>query len=88
MYAFVDGSSVFLPQYVLAYDGTTYVLNPKHENSKIQDQNVINLLSQTLNFKAMFCVVGSQSPCEMWSRLRVKCAAPNRQNIFQLNFNL
>lgn len=88
MYAFMDGLFVCPPQYVIASDNTTSVLNPKYENWKTQDQNLINLLSQTLSSKAMPCVVGSQFACEMWSRLGLKFAAPNRQNILLLKSNL
>lgn len=46
------------------------------------------MLGQTLSPKAMSCVVGSQSAQEIWSRLKLKFAAPNRQNILQLKTNL
>ncbi|PRQ59977.1 putative transcription factor interactor and regulator CCHC(Zn) family [Rosa chinensis] len=46
------------------------------------------MLGQTLSPVAMSCAVGSRSSQEMWSNLRLKFAAPNRQNILQLKSNL
>lgn len=80
LYEFVDGSVSCPSQYVLDADGTTSVLSRDYIAWKTQDQNIINLLGQTLSPKAMSCVVGSQSAQEMWSRLKLKFAAPNRQN--------
>lgn len=88
LYEFVDGSVSCPSQYVLDADGTTSVLSRDYIAWKTQDQNIINLLGQTLSPKAMSCVVGSQSAQEMWSRLKLKFAAPNRQNILQLKTNL
>lgn len=73
---------------MLASDGSTSTLSTEYDAWKTQDQNVINLLGQTLSTKAMSCVVGSQSAQDMWTRLKNKFAAPSRQNILQLKSNL
>ncbi|PRQ56316.1 putative transcription factor interactor and regulator CCHC(Zn) family [Rosa chinensis] len=46
------------------------------------------MLGQTLSPVAMSCAVGSRSAHEMWSNLRLKFAASNRQNILQLKSTL
>ncbi|XP_024186572.1 uncharacterized protein LOC112191456 [Rosa chinensis] len=46
------------------------------------------MMGQTLSTVAMVCAVGSKSAQDMWSRLKLKFVAPNRQNILQLKSNL
>ncbi|PRQ21028.1 hypothetical protein RchiOBHm_Chr7g0234661 [Rosa chinensis] len=46
------------------------------------------MIGQTLSPIAMSCAVGSRSAQEMWTNLKNKFAAPNRQNILQLKSNL
>ncbi|PRQ43851.1 hypothetical protein RchiOBHm_Chr3g0472821 [Rosa chinensis] len=46
------------------------------------------MMGQTLSPVAMTCAVGSKSAKQMWDNLKLKFAAPNRQNILQLKSNL
>ncbi|KAM5554367.1 hypothetical protein ABKV19_022642 [Rosa sericea] len=83
LYGYVDGSTSCPAQYV-----DNNVASPEYVNWKIQDQSIVNMIGQTLSPVAMSCAVGSKSAQEMWSRLKLKFAAPNRQNILQLKTNL
>ncbi|KAL6137413.1 hypothetical protein ACLB2K_062705 [Fragaria x ananassa] len=48
----------------------------------------MNMIGQTLSSMAMKSVVGRKTSKELWENLRMKFAAPNRQNILQLKSNL
>ncbi|KAM5575786.1 hypothetical protein ABKV19_014637 [Rosa sericea] len=88
LYGFVDGTIRCPPQFVLASDGVANVINNEFVAWKTQDQSIVNMLGQTLSPVAMSCAVGSKSAAEMWANLKLKFAAPNRQNILQLKSNL
>lgn len=85
---YVDGTTPCPPQFVQSADGTSSVPNDEYLKWKTQDRNIMNMIGQTLSSMAMKSVVGSKTSKELWENLRMKFAAPNRQNILQLKSNL
>ncbi|GAB2277905.1 hypothetical protein Dimus_039257 [Dionaea muscipula] len=77
LYEYVDGTKPYPP----SSEAQAY------SEWQIADQNVINVLGQTLGPAAIRCVVGSKTSKEMWGNLKEKFAAPNRQHIVQLKTN-
>ncbi|PRQ40037.1 putative transcription factor interactor and regulator CCHC(Zn) family [Rosa chinensis] len=88
LFGFVDGSIPCPPQCVLSTDGTTSTPSADYITWKTQDQSIVNMIGQTLSAVAMNCAVGSKSAQDLWTRLRLKFADANKQNILQLKSNL
>jgi hypothetical protein len=61
LYGYVDGSIPCPAESILATDGTTKTVNPEYVLWKSKDQNVINMIGQTLSVRAMSCAVGSNT---------------------------
>ncbi|KAM5580016.1 hypothetical protein ABKV19_009651 [Rosa sericea] len=88
LFGFVDGSTPCPQQFVLASDGSTNTISVDYITWKTQDQSIVNMMGQTLSVVAMTCAVGSKSAQDLWTRLKLKFADANKQNILQLKSNL
>ncbi|XP_062011675.1 uncharacterized protein LOC133728301 isoform X2 [Rosa rugosa] len=88
LFGFVDGSTPCPAQFVLASDGSTNTISVEYISWKTQDQSIVNMIGQTLSVVAMTCAVGSKSAQDLWTRLKLKFADANKQNILQLKSNL
>ncbi|GAB2294442.1 hypothetical protein Dimus_038297 [Dionaea muscipula] len=77
LFEFIDGSKPCPPQ----------TETQAYADWNVTDQNIINIVGQTLSPVAIRCVVGSKTSKEMWENLKKKFADSNRQNIVQLKTN-